>query len=364
MNYCPISLIKLSDKFLRFPNLYKFLVTIKNMDDSFRKIATIFIMASLVLLAFLMLKPIMISVVMALVLAFIFSPVYEWIYKRTGNKDLSATLVILILFLIIVLPIGFLAPMLLGQVTNIFRFAYDVDFITPIKSIFPGLFVSDSVSSQIGYAFYSLTTKTIEFMSTSLTKFILNLPVILLKLTVVLFTLFFILKEKDALRKYVGSILPFSSDVEKRLFEYTSRITYSILYGQFVIGILQGIIVGLGLFIFGIPNALFLTLLAVFAGVFPVLGPFFVWIPVVIYLFSSGDNFSAWGMIIFGLIASNIDNFLRPYIVSKRVDLNPAIIMISMIGGLLFFGILGLLMGPLIISYLLIILELYRGKQK
>ncbi|MDP3987118.1 MAG: AI-2E family transporter [Nanoarchaeota archaeon] len=332
------------------------------MDENFRKIATVFIVVSLLLLSFLILKPIIVPVMMALILAFILYPVYEWIYRRTRSKDLSAIIVIVLLMVVVILPIWLLTPMLLRQVAEVVKAAYDIDFITPIESLFPSLFVSESLSAELGYAFYSLTTKAVNFLSQSLTNFVLNLPIILLKLTVVLFTLFFVLKEKDSLKEYIGSILPFSKETERKLFAHTTGMTSSILYGHFIVGILQGIIIGIGLLIFGISNALLLTILSIFAGVLPIVGVFIIWAPVAIYLFSSGHALAAWGMIFFGLVSSNIDNLLRPMIVAKRVDINPALVLIAMIGGLFFFGILGLILGPLIISYLLIILELYRGK--
>ncbi|MBU2616527.1 MAG: AI-2E family transporter [Nanoarchaeota archaeon] len=331
------------------------------MDENFRKIATVVIVASLVVLTFLILKPIIIPIVMALVLAFVFSPIYEAIYRKTKNKDVSAIIIVAFLIVIIILPLWFATPFLLIQVTDIFQAASNADIITPIKSVFPQLFVSESISKEIDYALYSFITKTVNYFSDSLTSFIINFPIILLKLTVVFFTLFFVLKDKDKLKEYIGSLLPFSKDVEKKLFAHTSGITSAILYGHLVVGILQGLIVGIGLFLFQVPNALLFTIISIFAGILPVVGVLIVWAPVVIYLFATGHLFSAWGMIFLGIIASNVDNILRPLIVSRKVDISPSLVLISMIGGLFFFGILGLIIGPLVVSYLLIILELYRG---
>jgi predicted PurR-regulated permease PerM len=184
----------------------------------------------------------------------------------------------------------------------------------------------------------------------------------MLQFVVVLFTFFFVLKEKEKIIEYVKSMLPFSKTVEKKFFDYSKGITSSVLYGQLIIGVIQGVITALGFIIFQVPNALFLGFAATIAGIFPIIGPAIIWIPVAIYLFIAGNTVQAWGVVVFGVIASTVDNFLRPLIVSKRTKLHPAIVLISMIGGLFFFGILGLLLGPLIISYLLILLEIYRGK--
>ena len=118
-----------------------------------------------------------------------------------------------------------------------------------------------------------------------------------------------------------------------------------------------------GFFIFGVPNALLLTLLAVLAGIFPIIGTMIVWVPVVVYLFLEGSNLSAFGISLFGIFSSTIDNFLKPLIISKRTDLHPSLVLVGMIGGLFLFGVLGFVLGPLILAYLLIILETYRKKK-
>jgi len=331
------------------------------MDENFKKIANVTILITLLVLSFFILKPILVSIIMALILAFVFAPVYDRINSKIKNKNLSSALILVLIVLLIVVPIWSLTPLLMRQSIEIFRSAQGIDFVTPLKSLFPGLFSSEEMSIEVGYAISSITTKAIDAIITSLTRLIVNLPIILLHISVVFFVLFFVIRDKETVVDYVKSLLPFSKEVERKLFEQSKGITSSIIYGQFIIGILQGIIVGLGIFIFGISNPLFLTILAVLFGVLPIIGTSIVWIPIAIYLFSSGRFFSAWGIIAFGLISSNVDNILRPMIVSRKTNINTGILLTSMIGGLFFFGILGLILGPLIISYLFVIIELYRG---
>lgn len=335
------------------------------MDDPyFRKIITVILLALLIVLSFLILKPILISIIVALILTFIFSPVYDWLNKYIKVKTISVLLIIVFLIAIILLPIWFLTPILIKQSFTIFQATQQIDFVTPLKSIFPGLFASEQFSIEIGNILSSFTTKITNSLVNSLSNIILHFPQLLLQLIVVLFTFFFVLRDKDKVMEYAKSLLPFSKDVEEKLLKYTSGITASLVYGQFVIGIIQGLILGIGFLIFGVPNALLMTLIAIIAGILPIIGPFLVWVPVVIYLFITGNLVSAWGIIVFGIISSSIDNFLRPLIVSKKTKINSAILLISMVGGLFLFGILGLLLGPLIISYLLVLLEVYRGKAK
>jgi predicted PurR-regulated permease PerM len=330
-------------------------------DIYFRRIMTVILLISLIVLSFLLLRPVLISIILALILAFVFNPVYNWLYKYTKSKNLSAMLIIVFLLALILIPTWFLTPILIKQSFEIFQATQQIDFVTPFKSIFPTL-ASDEFSVEIGSILSSFTSRVANALVNSFSQIILNFPSIALQLIVVFFTFFFVLRDKEVILDYVKSLLPFSKEVENKMFEYSKGITASVLYGQVVVGIIQGIIAGLGFFIFRVPNALFFTLLATIAGILPIVGTTIIWVPVAIYLFIAGNTLAAWGVIVFGLIASTIDNFIRPVIVSKRTKIHSAIVLISMIGGFFFFGIIGFILGPLIISYLLILLEVYRGK--
>ncbi len=319
----------------------------------------------LIILSIFILKPIAISIIIAALLAFTFAPVYDWLYKRTKAKNLSAILIVLFLIVIIILPIWFLTPILINQAIEIFQLTHKIDFTGIIQSIFPSLFSSERFTIEIGSIFSTFTTKIAGNAVDYFTQLILNFPVVMLHLLIVFFTFFFLLREKEPVIAYVKSLLPFSKEIEEKIFKYSAGITSSLIYGQIIIGIIQGVVLGIGLFIFRIPNALFLTLLSILAGILPIVGTSIIWIPLVIYLFVTGSpTIVSIGILVFGSISSTVDNFLRPMIVSRKTKIHSAILLISMIGGLFFFGILGLILGPLIISYLLIFLEIYRGKSK
>jgi len=335
-----------------FANLYKFNPLIFNnikMDKEYlKKITTAIILLILIVLAFFLVRPILLSIIMGLILAFILSPVYNLFYKYFKSKNLSASLICIILIVLIILPLWFLTQ--------------QMDFVTPLKNFFPDLFVSEEFSAEIGSTIYSFVTKATNSLMNSVSKLILNFATIFLQSLVVFFTLFFVLRDKEELIKYIQSILPFSKEVEKKLFKSSKDITLSVLYGQVVIGIFQGLIAGIGFFIFKIPNALLLTFFAALAGIFPIIGTALVWVPVVIYLLIAGDSLPALGVVVFGICSSLVENLIKPAFISKRTKMNTSLILIGMIGGLLLFGILGIILGPLIIAYLLIVLELYRDK--
>lgn len=331
-------------------------------DQIFKKTATVILFTLLAVLAFLVLKPVFISIIVGLILAFIFTPVYDLLNKHIKSGNISAGIIVLLLLIIIILPIWLLTPIILKQSFSLFEAAQQIDFVKPLQSIFPSLFASQQFSSEIGSILSSFTSKIASSLVNSIAQIILDFPTIVLQLTVVFFTFFFALRDKELIIDYIKSVLPFSKEVDKKLFDHSKLITSAVLYGHVVVGLIQGIVIGIGFFIFGVPNALILTLLASLAGILPIVGTVIVWLPVVVYLFVGGNAVAAWGIVIFGLLSSNIDNVLRPIIVSKRAKIHTGILLVSTIGGLFFFGILGFILGPLIISYLLILLEIYRGK--
>lgn len=331
-------------------------------DIYFKKIMTTLILFVLIVLTFFLVKPILLSIIIGVIIAFSCTPLYNLVNKSIKNKTISAAILCILLILLIILPIWFLTPILIEQSLRVYLTSQQMDFITPLKSIFPSIFNSDAFAKEIGSVVRSFVTKTTNSLMNSFSELILNFPKIFLQLLVVFFTFFFVLKDQDKFVSYIKSLSPFKKEVEDKLFESSKSITASVIYGQIIIGVIQGIIVGIGLFIFGVPNALLITLLACLAGIFPIIGTAIIWVPTAIYLFLEGNAFSAYGIIIFGLISSSIDNLLRPIIVSKRTKISSPILLIGMIGGLFLFGILGFILGPLILAYLLILLETYRGE--
>ncbi len=330
----------------------------------FRRALTVLIILALVVLSFLVIQPILMSIIFGLILAFVLSPIYNFFFKLTKSPNFSTTIVIALLIVIVILPLWFLTPIVVNQAFKLYMSAQSMDYTSVLQNILPTIFGSPEVASDFGGIIQSFVIKGGNTVLDSLSQLVLDFPILLLHLAVVLFALYFALRDKKQLIDYVKSLSPFAKEVENKLFKSSKDITASVLYGQVIIGILQGIIIGIAFFLFGVPNALLLTMLAVVLGVLPIVGPMFVWVPVCIYLLLTGDLVSAIGIFIFGVIASNIDNILRPLFVSRLTKLHSAVVLIGMIGGLFVFGVLGLILGPLILAYLIIILEVYRSKGK
>ena len=311
----------------------------------------------------MILWPISTAIITGLILAYIFYPVYMRIFSVVKEKTISAIIVILLVLFIIFLPLWFILPLLARQVFDLYLFVQTLDIYSFFLKPFPSLAGTDSsvtLSNSLRNFISNIVTATLS----SASKIFLNFPAFALKVVVVFFVLFFGMRDAERFTDYVKSLSPFSKNTEKDISNKFKDITSSVIRGYVIVGILQGLLTGLGLFILGVPQALILTLVAIFTSIIPVLGAWVIWVPAVIYLFVSGHLVKAILLAIYGgLFVSWIDNILRPYIVSRKTKISSAIILIGMIGGLLVFGILGLIIGPLILSYFLLILDAYRNRK-
>jgi len=332
-------------------------------EKSFKKVSIFVALGVLVVLTVLLLWPLITSIISGLILVYIFYPVYEKILKVVKEKNISAIITIILIALIIFLPLWFLLPILLKQIFDIYLYVQKIDFSLLIKTIFPSLAETEFLKDLAG-SISSFISGLVSRTLSSSSKMFLDLPAFALKSVVVFFVLFFGLRDGELFKSYVKSLSPFSKTTEKDLEEKLKNITSSVIKGYIVVGILQGILAGIGLFIFRVPNALILTIAAIITSIIPVLGAWVVWIPAAIYLFVSNQLVSAIGLTLYGgVIVSWIDNILRPYFVARKTKISFAIILIGMIGGLLVFGILGIIIGPLILAYLLLVLDAYRKKR-
>ena len=334
------------------------------MEQSYiKKIATGIILLVLLVLSFFVVKPFLLAVLFGIFLAFIFTPPYRWVLKFIKSENLSTTIICIFLAALIIVPLWFLTPILVKQSINLFTITNQMDFVTPLSKAFPSIFSYETFSTEIASTIQSFLTKITNFVMNMLSDLILNFPTLFLQFLVMVFTFFFVLRDGDKLILYLQSLFPFPKDVEEKLFKSSKDITFSILYGQIVLGIVQGLIVGISLFIFKVPNALLFTLLACLAGILPIIGTIIVWAPIAIYLIISGQLLPAIGVVIFGAISSIIEAVIKPIFISKRTKVHSAIVLIGMVGGIFIFGILGVVLGPLILAYLLIVLEIYRDKR-
>ncbi|MEK6800900.1 MAG: AI-2E family transporter [Nanoarchaeota archaeon] len=330
--------------------------------EDFKKAVVILLLVLLAFLTFFIVKPIVISIFGGLLLAYIFRPFYLIVNRKIKYRNISAAIISVIVILILIVPLWFLAPILIQKVFDLFESFQSLDIFKVLKVILPN--ISDPVINQINIALKTATSNFSAFVLNSLVDFVVNFSNFLLHLIIVAFVFFFALRDGDKLGEFVSGLSPLNKTQERNIVKQFGGITQSIIYGQVFAGIVQGILAGLGFFIFKVPNALVLTILAIISSIIPFVGPGLVYLPVGVYLmFSAANPITGIVFLLYNLlIVSTLDNFIRLQFISRKTQLPQVFVLIGMVGGTLLFGILGLILGPLILAYFIILLKAYKDK--
>ena len=330
-------------------------------EKGVKKFSMLFIVIVMGILALMIVRPVVTTLLGALILAYLFGPLYRWLLPRIRNRSISAALVLVALVLIIVIPTWFLIPIVVQQVFEIHKFSQSLDIQTVLSALFPTS--SEQFVIQASVAINGFVAQISSASLNTLVGVFLDVPTIGLHLFILCFIFFFAIRDADQLAAFVKDLSPFSQSKEKLLVNHFRDITDSVIYGQIIIGFVQGALAGLGFLLFGIKNALVLTILATFLSILPIVGPFLVWIPITIYLFASGSGGFALAYLLYNLLfVSTVDNILRSYLISRKTRVSAAVIFVGMMGGVFVLGVMGLILGPLILSYFLIFLKSYKEK--
>lgn len=333
-------------------------------EKEYRKIMITIIVLILLALTILILRPIAIAIFFGLILSYIFHPLYLKLYKKIKSKNLSAFIILLLFLLIVIIPVILLFPIVMKQLLDAYVAFKAADLSPALRNLVPVLFENPKTAADVTAMITKFTANIADFFLATFQRLLVNLPSILLQTAIVLFTFFFAVREQEAIKDYVVSISPFPKEYQKKFYQKFEEVTQSVLFGQIVVGIAQGLVAGIGYFIFRVPNALLLTLITTLVGVIPIIGPWLVWIPIDIYLFLSENTGPAIGLLIYGLLVINwIDTLIRPQIVSRKTKMNSAVALIGMVGGLYVFGVLGLIIGPLILAYLFLLIEFSKERR-
>lgn len=338
----------------------------------------------LVLLAFLaislyacfwLVKPFLQPIVLAILIGMLAYPVHErLVIQLRGRNSSAALLSCLLLSVVVLLPALVLLIAVLKQ-----GISYSVivrEWATPeniqnvlaapwIQSIHswltkvlpPGALDVDNIRSKalataagMGKQFAGVSTALLG----SLTRFVMNFLLLL-------FVLFFVLRDHEALIAFIRHALPLSRTQEDELIREVRNVSKSALLGSLMTSAIQGVVGGFGLWLAGFPGVFWGAVMA-FASLIPFVGTALIWVPAAAYLALTGEYEWAVFMVLWGaLVVGSIDNFLRPLLMQGS-SLNTVVVFFSLIGGLQVFGLIGLIYGPLIFSIAFVFFRLYESE--
>jgi len=290
----------------------------------------------------------------------IFRPANIWMVERLKwRRPIVAIILIVVSFLIIVLPFLGIGTMLTNKIVALIKNPEWIKNTVNTINEYAGdkLGKPDLLQEQL--------EKSASYLGGLLTSLLSGAAGLFLDITVMYFLLYFIFVNFRSFERGLLRYSPFKIENAVRFGHELRNITYSNVIGQTFIALVQGGALSLGFWIFGFHDALFWGVICAILAFVPLLGPPLIFVPAAIYAFTQGDNVAAIGLLIYGfVVVINIDNVLR-LIIAKRVgDIHPIITVVGVIIGIPLFGVMGLVYGPLLLSYFLITVRIYEANKR
>ena len=331
------------------------------------------ILAASLTLAYIVLRPFVDILIIGVVLATLFQPVFRRFTALCGNRTTpGALLTTALLFTCLIIPIFlFLGALLAQGVQSVNALqarlaSTDFNVLLSHEAIAPYLDWLQQHLSFLDLKKLALQTDLLDISKNagqllldSGTKILGNVFVLTMNFVILIFVLFFLIRDGVRMLERLRYLLPLSTDQENRIFRQFDDVAKSVILGAFVIALAQGAAGGIGLFIVGI-QPFFWGCMMGFASLIPVVGTAIIWLPVAVYLMLTGQW--QWGLFLIGwgvVVVSGIDSIIRPMLMKNRSKMSTFWVFLSIIGGIKFFGALGILYGPLTLGFAMIMLSLY-----
>lgn len=322
---------------------------------------------------YVLIAPYLGSIVLAFIVSLLFFPVHDRIDNQLKcYPNLAAAFSCILLTVIIIIPLLFVAIAILHQGVTFFSGAYEwltsggakeitnipiiqtsiqaLNKWLPFDSIDPQELISKAASSVS-----SLSSNMIGISS----QFLGDLTGMFVNFLLMLFVLFFLLRDHDKIIQTLRHVSPLSRSQEDTLLEETEKVAKSAVMGSFLTALAQGLVGGFAMWLAGFAGLFWGTMMA-FTSFVPIVGTAMIWLPASAYLLLTGEwqwavFLASWGVVVVG----SIDNLLRPLLMQGNSGMNTLLIFFSLIGGLQVYGLMGIIYGPIIFSLTLVLYRMY-----
>lgn len=313
-------------------------------------------------LAFFVFLPFLYPLVLAAVFAIVFHPLYKYLAHFFGKrKGWAALATALIVFIVVLTPLVFFGAEVFqesgrlynafaAQKENLLHLPWLASFKATVSHYIPSF--SFDINTYV-QQFLLWITQNVGSIFSSITQILFNFFISIV-------ALFFFLRDGEKIYEALLRYSPLSDQYDRKIFDTLSGTVDSVVKGTLVVSLLQGIAAGLGFWIFGVPNAALWASLTVIAALIPVVGTMLTTIPAMLYVLFAIGPLPAFGLFLWSsFIVGTIDNVLRPKLIERKMHLHPFVIFLSVLGGIEFFGPMGFLLGPIVISLLFVLLGMY-----
>ncbi|KKW40840.1 hypothetical protein A3I46_01905 [Candidatus Kaiserbacteria bacterium RIFCSPLOWO2_02_FULL_54_13] len=308
-----------------------------------------------------------------LVLAAVFAVVLQGLHKRIsralgGWPSASALLTVVVSVLVILLPLSLIGVLVGNQARGLYASLEEDGGQSALSELYrradaavsplvPGFgVIARDVSTDID----TYTKDALQWIARHAGDIFSSVSRLLLALFIFFIALYYLLRDGTRVRQTLIELSPLSDREDEGVFNRLELAINSTIKGSLVIALIQGVLSTIGFTLFGVPNAILWGTVAALAALIPGFGTALVIIPAIIFLFVTGATVSAAGLLVWGALAVGfIDNLLGPKLLGSSMKLHPLLVLLSVLGGLMYFGPLGIFLGPLTVSLLFALLSIY-----
>ncbi|MEJ5173186.1 MAG: AI-2E family transporter [Hydrogenothermaceae bacterium] len=349
------------------------------MFADYQKLGNVFFVISFLFFLFLSYKifePFLTLISSSIILVLIFYPLHKFFLRKIKNTVLASLLSTLILMALIIIPIGIIVsfltkeviefyPVVSGYISNpskIVENLKEYPFLYNIYLKFYDKFYN-SLDSQTYESFITYLKGFSGFIFDKAKVFATNTIIFIVAIFIMAITVFFLFKDGEKLYRYVYSIIPLNEIEKDFLFSTSYLAIQGVILGSVFVALAQSFLAFLGFIVAGVNYSLLLAFITFLAAFIPFGGASLVWVPVAIYILTSKSFIGGILFFIYGtFVISLIDNIIRPIVVGSKVDIHPMILFFAIIGGINFFGFLGIFFAPVVVALLNTFIQLYKDR--
>ncbi len=319
------------------------------------------------------------AIVLALLLASVFYPLYSWVKRVLRERELLASLsVTLFILIILVIPVGWFIGTLSNEAFDFYQRSSNEVSLKQIQDIIENDPVWAERFKKLGkMTGLTITPETVEELASSIGKKVglflysqiksiaSNLLSFLIHFFLMMMTIFYLFRDGPRLKDYLVQLMPVPKEQLEKVVSKFQEMGSAIIVGNGMSGIIQGIFGGFGFFFFGLGSPFLWGTVITFMAFVPIVGATAVFVPATVIIMLTGNTGLALGYLIYNLSYSSIVEYLvKPKLIGKGMQMNSLLVFIGILGGLKLFGLLGIIYGPLIMTIFLTLAEIYRLEYK
>lgn len=333
----------------------------------YMRIGAVLLLAALGYLVWRIVEPVWHPLAWALLLGSLLAPMNLRLANRLGGRTrLASSVTLLATVLLFILPLVAVAGAVAAQAAQLLNLlerhmpdvsqglSVDLALLPWLAGPLSWLEANTSVSvGQLQGWLVEGSKRLLQALMSSSGSFVMGALGTVASFFLMLFVLFFVLRDGPSTARQVVQLLPIEDHRRARLWQHLTDVTRAVFLGIGLTALVQGILLGVGFWITGLPAPLVFGVIAVLVSLIPMVGASLVWVPGALFLAARGEYgyaifLVAWGAIVVGMV----DNFLRPILISGRVDVPTLAVFVGVMGGLAAFGFIGLFVGPIVLGVL------------